>query len=334
MSKLTCTKPAPSTWASDSLIACSIPSRSTSLMVNTVAFRSWRRSRSASSSERTPTSATLLGSTDGNGMPGASKSGPPSPMAAARTIPCSSPAGSDRRARPPRGRRPHQTRARDHRASPGRRSGRRRARWAVASLPSRRPRGRRPVGRRRGSRAGTGCARRRPRRPRRPPSGRCRGRRTRGPTTGFVPPVRRTGSRTAPCRRRACRPPDRGPHRSPRPPWPFLQFPRRANYCRVTPALNHGTIIVLLADDDRRYAAALRLLIEEQPELTVVALAYDGHETLDLAEQLEPDAVVVDLHMPNMDGVTAIRKLREEHPHICLIALTGDESTAMHDRAT
>jgi DNA-binding NarL/FixJ family response regulator len=102
----------------------------------------------------------------------------------------------------------------------------------------------------------------------------------------------------------------------------------------VTPASNHGTIRVLLADDDRRYAAALRLLIEEQPELTVVALAYDGQETLDLADQLDPDAVVVDLHMPNMDGVTAIRKLREEHPHICLIALTGDESTAMHDRAT
>jgi DNA-binding NarL/FixJ family response regulator len=102
----------------------------------------------------------------------------------------------------------------------------------------------------------------------------------------------------------------------------------------VTPASNHGTIRVLLADDDRRYAAALRLLIEEQPELTVVALAYDGHETLDLAERLDPDAIVVDLHMPNMDGVTAIRKLREDHPHICLIALTGDESTAMHDRAT
>jgi DNA-binding NarL/FixJ family response regulator len=102
----------------------------------------------------------------------------------------------------------------------------------------------------------------------------------------------------------------------------------------VTPASNHGTIRVLLADDDRRYAAALRLLIEEQPELTVVALAYDGNETLDLAEQLDPDAIVVDLHMPNMDGVTAIRKLREDHPHICLIALTGDESTAMHDRAT
>ncbi|HEY7603377.1 MAG TPA: response regulator transcription factor [Gaiellaceae bacterium] len=102
----------------------------------------------------------------------------------------------------------------------------------------------------------------------------------------------------------------------------------------MSPASDFGTIRVLLADDDKRYAAALRVLIEEQPELTVVALAYDGLETLDLADELSPDAVVVDLHMPNMDGVTAIKKLREAHPLVCLIALTGDESPAIHEEAT
>ena len=102
----------------------------------------------------------------------------------------------------------------------------------------------------------------------------------------------------------------------------------------MSPASDYGTVRVLLADDDRRYAAALRLLIEEQPELTVVALAYDGQETLDLADELEPDAVVVDLHMPNVDGITAIRMLREAHPNVCLIALTGDESVEIHAKAT
>jgi DNA-binding NarL/FixJ family response regulator len=102
----------------------------------------------------------------------------------------------------------------------------------------------------------------------------------------------------------------------------------------VTTASDSGTIRVLLADDDKRYAAALRLLIEEQPELTVVALAFDGLETITLADELDPDAVVVDLHMPNMDGVTAIRKLREDHPLVCLIALTGDEDPAIHEEAT
>lgn len=102
----------------------------------------------------------------------------------------------------------------------------------------------------------------------------------------------------------------------------------------MTPDSASGTIRVLLADDDARYAAALRVLIEEQPELTVVALAYDGQETLDLAAELEPDAVVVDLHMPNVHGLTAIRQLRAAHPQICLIVLTGDESEAIHTEAT
>jgi len=102
----------------------------------------------------------------------------------------------------------------------------------------------------------------------------------------------------------------------------------------VTPGSDFGTIRVLLADDDKRYAAALRVLIEEQPELTVVALAYDGFETLQLADELGPDAVVIDLHMPNRDGVTAIRQLRQDHPLVCLIALTGDESPAIHAEAT
>ena len=102
----------------------------------------------------------------------------------------------------------------------------------------------------------------------------------------------------------------------------------------MTPDSGSGTIRVLLADDDARYAAALRVLIEEQPELTVVALAYDGQETLDLAAELEPDAVVIDLHMPNVHGLTAIRQLRSAHPQICLIVLTGDENEAIHSEAT
>jgi DNA-binding NarL/FixJ family response regulator len=102
----------------------------------------------------------------------------------------------------------------------------------------------------------------------------------------------------------------------------------------VSPGSGSGTIRVLLADDDARYASALRILIEEQPELTVVALAYDGQETLDLAEDLKPDAVVVDLHMPNVHGIEAIRQLRAAHPQVCLIALTGDENREIHHEAT
>jgi DNA-binding NarL/FixJ family response regulator len=88
---------------------------------------------------------------------------------------------------------------------------------------------------------------------------------------------------------------------------------------------------VLLADDDAAYVASLTPLIESQPELTVVGAAENGLHALELADELHPDAVVIDLHMPLLDGVTAVARLRQDHPHLCLIALTGDPDTELHD---
>src|SRR5919199_6827723 len=56
----------------------------------------------------------------------------------------------------------------------------------------------------------------------------------------------------------------------------------------------------------------------------------DGFETIELVDELRPDAVVVDLHMPLLDGVTAVARMRRDHPSLCLIALTGDEAPALH----
>lgn len=91
-----------------------------------------------------------------------------------------------------------------------------------------------------------------------------------------------------------------------------------------------NSIRVLVADDDRPFLGSLRELIDQQPELEVVATAVDGLQAIELAEQLEPDAVVLDLHMPLLDGVSAAARLRRDHPHICLIALTGDDAPALH----
>jgi DNA-binding NarL/FixJ family response regulator len=88
---------------------------------------------------------------------------------------------------------------------------------------------------------------------------------------------------------------------------------------------------VLLADDDARFLESLKPLIENQPELTVIAAAENGLHAIELADELHPDAVVIDLHMPLLDGVSAVARLRKDHPHLCLIALTGDPDTELHD---
>jgi DNA-binding NarL/FixJ family response regulator len=90
------------------------------------------------------------------------------------------------------------------------------------------------------------------------------------------------------------------------------------------------SIRVLVADDDRSFLGSLRELIDKQPELEVVATAVDGLQAIELAEQLRPDAVVLDVHMPLLDGVSAAARLRRDHPSVCLIALTGDDAPALH----
>ena len=89
-------------------------------------------------------------------------------------------------------------------------------------------------------------------------------------------------------------------------------------------------IRVLIADDDAAFLEALQGLIDGQPELAVVGTALDGLQAIELADELDPDAVLLDLHMPLLDGVSAATRLRRDHPNICLIALTGDEAPALH----
>jgi len=91
---------------------------------------------------------------------------------------------------------------------------------------------------------------------------------------------------------------------------------------------------VLLVDDDREFLESLLPLIEHQPVLTVAGTAGNGLDAIELADELEPDAVVIDLHMPIVDGVTAVARLRKDHPSLCLIALTGDPAPELHDAVT
>ena len=92
-------------------------------------------------------------------------------------------------------------------------------------------------------------------------------------------------------------------------------------------------IRVVIADDDEGYLESLGELIDHQPELSVVGRATDGVQAVELVDRLEPEAAVVDLHMPRMDGVAAVSQMRRAHPLICLIALTGDPAPELSEAA-
>jgi DNA-binding NarL/FixJ family response regulator len=70
-------------------------------------------------------------------------------------------------------------------------------------------------------------------------------------------------------------------------------------------------ISVLLADDDQLTRAGLRLIIESDPDLTVVGEATDGQEAIHLARALHPDVVLMDVRMPGVDGLEATRRIVE-----------------------
>jgi DNA-binding NarL/FixJ family response regulator len=92
-------------------------------------------------------------------------------------------------------------------------------------------------------------------------------------------------------------------------------------------------ITVVLADDDRGFVESLRGFVDERPRLSVVGVAGDGLEALELVDELAPEAVVIDLHMPRLDGVSALARMRQDHPRLCLIAITGDATPELHRAA-
>ena len=86
---------------------------------------------------------------------------------------------------------------------------------------------------------------------------------------------------------------------------------------------------MLLVDDDETFLASLAELVDQQPELLVTGAVSDGIAALDRVEVEEPDAVVIDLHMPLLDGVSTVARLRRDRPSLCLIAITGDDAPAL-----
>jgi DNA-binding NarL/FixJ family response regulator len=103
---------------------------------------------------------------------------------------------------------------------------------------------------------------------------------------------------------------------------------RRVPELRRSPAKRR--INVVLVDDDRGFVESLRTLVDDQPQLSVVGIGGDGLDAIELVEELGPEAVVIDLHMPRLDGVSAVARIRQDHPALCLIAITGDDAPELH----
>ena len=82
---------------------------------------------------------------------------------------------------------------------------------------------------------------------------------------------------------------------------------------------------ILLADDHKIVREGLKLLINSQPDMQVVGEAANGKEVLVKARELKPDVVVMDLSMPELNGLQATERLKAERPEMKVVALTAHE---------
>lgn len=79
---------------------------------------------------------------------------------------------------------------------------------------------------------------------------------------------------------------------------------------------------VLIADDHKIVRDGLRTLLEKHPEISVVGEAEDGRETVQLARNLSPEVIIMDIAMPDLNGIEATRQIIGERPGVKVIALS------------
>jgi DNA-binding NarL/FixJ family response regulator len=95
---------------------------------------------------------------------------------------------------------------------------------------------------------------------------------------------------------------------------------------------NARAVRILIADDHRLFAESLMAVLSEDERVDVVGIAEDGRQAADLATELRPDVILMDLKMPVLDGFEATRRIRDAGLDTQIFILTGtDEAIGSED---
>lgn len=86
--------------------------------------------------------------------------------------------------------------------------------------------------------------------------------------------------------------------------------------------MENNTIHLLIADDSQAARTGLKALLKAVPDVQLISEAAGGDEAIRLAERLQPDVILMDLHMPDVNGIEATRQIVDTSPHIAILVLT------------
>jgi DNA-binding NarL/FixJ family response regulator len=96
----------------------------------------------------------------------------------------------------------------------------------------------------------------------------------------------------------------------------------------VSTAPANRPVRVILADDHPMIREGLRAMLQHSPEVDVVGEAKDGRELIEMTRTHAPHVVVVDIRMPGVDGLEAVRQIRRQHPQVKALMLTVHDEEA------
>jgi CheY-like chemotaxis protein len=110
-------------------------------------------------------------------------------------------------------------------------------------------------------------------------------------------------------------------------------FVNHTNLTRTVEPPQRNIVRLLLVDDHAMVRQGLRALLESYGDIQVVGEACNGQEAVELTEQLKPSVVVMDINMPEMNGIEATAKIKSSHPHTVIIGMSvnaaGENQNAM-----
>jgi DNA-binding NarL/FixJ family response regulator len=97
----------------------------------------------------------------------------------------------------------------------------------------------------------------------------------------------------------------------------------------VVSAQAHLPVRVLVVDESDVFQHVLSVMVAATPTFEVVGTASSGREALHLIDALDPQLVLIDLQLPEHEGIKTARRLREQHPHLVVVLLTADRPVSL-----